>query len=321
MQLTPKISIVVGVPDAYDHVRLISEALAAQATGLMDFELIFVDSELSFKSMRTWQTYIDSSKSDPKFHSSFFRIPDWTRSRASNFGVKKAKAPLILFLGGDFVPGATFVQAHLQFHDAHHDERVIGIGPGFFNQALRRNAFRRWAEDVDNVFGTKFDEQLPSDFFYVANASIKKSLIIKAGWFDEDFPHEAWDDYEFGIRLSALGAQSYYLPLATATHLHAVTLQDRCDQMQKAGESAVVFELKHPGSYSWHELCARDSAYYYELANTHLLDYALTKDPQYLDRFFRARIDASFTQGYRRARALTSLPPLPLAGATAFSAT
>lgn len=186
-------------------------------------------------------------------------ISNWShwpgsRARQLNVAVRKARAELLLLLADDFIPCPELVQLHLQTHHDNPDEKMVAIGPGVFAQDNDTNEFMRWLENSGELFGVCFTDpklKLPNHYFYMANTSLKRSFLREAGQFDEDFPYDAMDDWEMGLRLASLGMRTRYLPEAVAIHRHKISLQERCKAMEHAGQSSAIFDAKRGRTGPW----------------------------------------------------------------------
>ena len=121
-----------------------------------------------------------------------------SRAKAVNAGLKLCQAELIYIVADDFLLPNDAIQATLNFHRAHPDERMVAVGGAIVPSDLRSD-FVDWLERSGSLFGVPFHPDMtavPDDFFYLGNVSFKKSLLDKAGPFNEAFPYHAWDDWE-----------------------------------------------------------------------------------------------------------------------------
>jgi len=225
------------------------------------------------------------------------------RAAANNVGIRLARTELVILLAHDFVPTPSFLSAHLALHRREPDRRVVGIGPGVFRPSLRADPFRRWIEDSGELFGASFTGQhpFPRGFFYCANVSAKRRFLCEAGLFDEDFPHDAWDDCELGLRLVRKGMRSVLVPDAVAWHDHPVTLEERVRSMTKVGEAAAIFERKHEGPHPWQQP-APDGGGRSGHDHWRRLRSLLTPGRRPRPEDWRERIDAAFRSAYEVVR-------------------
>jgi GT2 family glycosyltransferase len=82
--------------------------------------------------------------------------------------------------------------------------------------------------------------------FHIGNTSIKRSFLRAAGGFDEAFPYYTTCDSELGLRMRSLGLQAVSLNDAPAFRSSRISVPQRWRRTREAGESAVVFRLRHP---------------------------------------------------------------------------
>ena len=283
---------------------MVQEALAifaAQDAFPEDYEIVIVD----------YHPDSDCSESVEEFNRThaplalnYFKIQNGSRARAINAGVKQANAPLVVILADDFMPNSQFVTAHLQFHQENSDEEIVGIGPALFPDHLLNCDFRKWLEDSGTLFGVSFTtnkQSIPENFFYIPNTSLKKSFFLKAGGLDEDFPYAAWDDYELGLRLKALGMRCQLVAQGFARHEHPVTLSERSAAMAEAAASAVIFEGKYSGRQPWHTLCDQPPWKLRAKGQYWRVKHFFTHNKTDRENFYRKMMDASFVAAYYTA--------------------
>jgi GT2 family glycosyltransferase len=216
------------------------------------------------------------------------------RAIANNLAATHATGELLIFLADDFEPSPGLVAAHAAYHRMNPDIDAAGIGPALFPDELRRDVFVRWQEDSGQIFGVPMRRAMavwPRTFFYAANASIKKRKFDALRGFNEHFPYDAWEDYEFGLRWVASGGYSQFIAGATATHRHAVSFDERCAAMARAGASARVLESLHPNlNHAWRAMLRVNEARLTapaEAAPTHLQM-----------AFYAEQMEEAFRRGY-----------------------
>ena len=304
---TPRISVIVAVTHR-DVVASSLAALARQTLPHSEYEVIVVDS----LKVEEWRERLGAlvAGSAPTLQFSYYDATGG-RAAANNVAIRHAKADVLLITADDFLLHPGSVEAHLKFHQQNAAEGAVGVGPGFFAPALRRDAFARWLEDSGDLIGisfTKGNGSIPPDFFYAGNCSVKRALVDRAGMFDEDFPSDAWDDYELGLRLKLHGMHATYLPDAAADHQHLYSIDIRRENLRKAGEAAVIFERKYPGPHEWQAQC-RVSPWRYALAGTMArAAYLMTGSARHRDRYYRSILASEFVSAYREAKAARGNP-------------
>jgi len=236
------------------------------------------------------------------------------RSRALNAGIRASSGRIVVLLAGDFTAGPSLVETHRQFHLQYPQREYVAVGWSDFVAGQAQGALVRWLEQSGVLFGTQLGVGDAHGFFYAGNTSLKRDFLCASGLFDEDFRYDAMDDFELGERLRRAGMISQFLPGALAAHQHdeELTLAIRKVYMGRSGESAAVFEKKHPGPYGWTRSCALPpwrlelDAFLWGAA------YLCRRKAENLNRFYSARLDAAFVRGWRRGRAFNA--PSPSAG-------
>lgn len=252
MVLQPTVSVVIPVQD-HECLGKTLEALVVQEDiDYGDYEVIVVDGV----RVRDWSAVVGSfEEKHPELRIRFEQIETGSgRARELNTGIARSQGDVILMLADDFVPSPKLVSAHWSAHALDPDERLVAMGPGLFPRGERTNDFMRWLEESGEIFGARFTDpnlELPPHFFYMANTSIKRPFLLRAGAFDERFPHDAMDDFEMGLRLRARGMQNRFLPQAIATHEHVISFPERCEAMKKAGASAAIFDANQRVRGPW----------------------------------------------------------------------
>jgi len=278
------------------------EGCLQQSQPFADFEVIVVDAE----PRRSISTAIEQArkKANGALDIQYLMIDKASRAAFNNFGVAQAKAELIVFCCNDFVPSPKYLEAHLRFHEQHPEPQFVGIGPGMFPDHQRKvSVFLRWLEDSGKLFGFSFtdkDVKMPSSYFGVFNASLKKDFFVEAVCFDECFPYPAWDDYEMGVRLTRNGMTSSLIPEAIAIHDHLVTFSERFQSVYRAGKSVAIFARKAND-----RLVTKQPMWKYSL---HRLGLLFGKRATLRERFWELTLDGAFVWGYiwRFARGKTA---------------
>ena len=225
------------------------------------------------------------------------------RAAANNAGARAAKSDLVMFVADDFVPSPTLVRAHIEFH-RHAAGRVVGIGPGLFTESLREDPFRRWLEDSGLLFGMPFrmaENRWPHEFFYVGNASMRRSLFDALGGFDEAFEHDLLDDFEFSRRLSGAGARTHFLCKARAWHEHRVTLAERAQAQRRCGQAARRLSERYASVAQWKRLCDRPLEELRVAAGRAEELESRSSTPETRAARFQALLDLAFAEGFRSA--------------------
>src|SRR5690606_38844512 len=200
----------------------------------------------------------------------YFYQPNRKQGAARNLGARSAQGELLVFLGDDTVPQRGFLGEHLKAHN----QTTGGEGPDLHRVVI---GYTTWPEDFQVTrflhyigekgwqFGFSLienPEDVPFNYFYTSNLSIRRQFFLESGGFDESFQEYGWEDIELSFRLKKLGMTLVYNPNARTHHYHPTTLASFIDRQRKVGFSAWTFYHKHPemaeflssedaGKYHW----------------------------------------------------------------------
>lgn len=302
--MRPAASILIaGIDHPPDPVKQIG-ALFSQAAPGSSFEVIYVDSAERVEFREVLGEFQRRFPSGPRFH--YEVRAGCSRAHANNAALAMAAAEILIFLGDDFIAPPSFIDAHLALHRERPQQEVVGIGAGVVSRDVHAELYR-WMEQSGELFGVPFNtdtQSVPADFFYVANASVKRSFMERCGRFDEDFPFDCWDDYEMGLRMARQGLQAVYVPGALAEHDHPYTPADRCLAMRRLGFSAVIHERKYAqDARGWQERLRRSPTGWKIRAWRRRLRYLLTGETAAWTSSYQALFNSHFALGYRIAKA------------------
>lgn len=134
--------------------------------------------------------------------------------RAMNTGLARAKEEIVLFLDDDVVPEEGLVPAHARAHN----ETGVAVVAGRVIQPWEVDGAAR---DED---GFRFSSQRRARVteFMGGNFSVKRSVALRIGGFDENFVHAAYRfEADFADRARAAGGHILFEPAASVRHLKA----------------------------------------------------------------------------------------------------
>ena len=178
----------------------------------------------------------------------YLRQNNRKQGAARNLGARKAAGGLLIFLGDDTVPAPEFLQWHRSSHTGQPAHRVV-IGYTPWARACPRTRFMEYIGERGWQFGFSLiedPENVPFNFFYTSNLSMRRDFFWEAGGFDEDFHEYGWEDIELSLRLYKMGMKLAYNPQAIAYHHHPTSLLSFAQRQKKVGRSAWIFYRKHP---------------------------------------------------------------------------
>jgi GT2 family glycosyltransferase len=273
-------------------------ALSSQMIPADEFEAIVVDASGEENCQLKSADFFAGM--EPPGNMSYQCIAHGGRARALNHALNVAKSDLIIFLTDDFVVDPHFLAAHLRFHESHPECEAVAIGSALVPHELS-TPLSTWLEESGRFFGVPFRAgmtEIPEDFFYIGNSSVKRELLDRAGRFNELFAHHAGDDFEFGRRLHAAGMKAWYLPEACAIHNHAVDLAERERASRELGENLRTM-IAREGSHAWRVKAKTLSIVCRVRVGVARLRLATTGSERARAKWWQRRLDAAFAAGYR----------------------
>ena len=298
----PRVSIVTGIHEYRTCERKWLAAARAMTIAADEFEVILVDGSRHPNYEEIFRAF---SAGVPDQSNIFYhRIKRGGRAASLNFAIERARADLIIFLADDFIIGPDFVRTHLRFHEQHPEPEAVGIGSAMIPAAIG-TPFSSWLERTGRFFSVPFSAEMtevPENFFYVGNSSVKRELLTRAGSFDERFQEHAWDDFEFGQRLFGAGMRALFIPEACALHEHAIDLAERERSSESAGVAAHIHHLIHNDArQDWRSRLGRSHVNHFVRTQAARARMSLLPSRAATEHWWGRRLDAAFARGYRRA--------------------
>jgi GT2 family glycosyltransferase len=139
----------------------------------------------------------------------WLRLPEPSVTAAMNVGLASAREEVVLFVDDDVRPESELLHAHVQAHATHPDGLVAG------------RVIQPWEEDCEppaSGFASRQTGTVPD--FIGCNFSIRRSLALALGGFDENFVRVAYRyEAEFSHRYRAQGRRILFEPRACLHHL------------------------------------------------------------------------------------------------------
>ena len=166
------------------------------------------------------------------------------RARTRNTALRVASGEIVVFLDSDMIVGTNFLRAHVQRHQNHAE--AVFVGNVRFASEIPHTSLTRYIEGRGVHRGDE-DKPIPFNCFVTGNSSVRRSSLLRVGFFDEDLTAYGGEDLELGYRLHLAGIPLYYAPEALSYHYHLRSLEPLCRLMQTYGNKSIPILLnKHP---------------------------------------------------------------------------
>ena len=155
------------------------------------------------------------------------------RAATRNSGIARATGEIIVFLDGDMEVVPEFIAAHAAGHDA--PDRVV-LGEIRTAPEIPRTGFVEYI-DSRGVKKVAPGEEIPPRYFLTGNCSVARSLLERAGGFDEEFDEYGGEDTEMGYRLAAHGGRFRHAAGAVSYHLDLASPAATAARLRRYGET------------------------------------------------------------------------------------
>lgn len=241
MSSTCRATIVVPTYRRRDSVRRLLQALARQSVPPHEFEVI-----VSIDGAEDGTREMVAGFPAPYALRGLWH-PRLGRAGACNAALRLAQGRVVVILDDDMEPAADFLAAHLAAHTGKEPVGVLGAVPVLAESSLT---------PVARYVGRKFNQHLarlaqPDHVFtlrdfYTGNFSVRREVLDRVGFFDEDFKIYGSEDLELGVRLTQAGVRIVYEPQAVANQSYTKDLAALAKDNVAKGRTAVILATKHP---------------------------------------------------------------------------
>jgi glycosyltransferase involved in cell wall biosynthesis len=189
----------------------------------------------------------------------FLEVAPCHQGQARNFGVQKASAPYILFIGDDILLAPDACEKHLETHRSTLHSPCAVLGFTTWDPAVGITPVMCWLETSGWQFdyptldrriasgkGPIIPAKVQHRYTYTSHLSLPREIALKEP-FRTDVHLYGWEDIEWGMRLRKAGVRLFYEPRARGLHHHHITMEQSLQRMETLGRSAVVMQHLVPG--------------------------------------------------------------------------
>jgi GT2 family glycosyltransferase len=239
--MTPLISVVVPT---FNRRRILERSLPSlidQTAPCEEYEILVVVDGSSDGTLEMLKGHPERSR---------LRVllqPNRGLASARNRGAEESRGGAVLFLDDDMIASRDLVAVHREEHGKP-GERVVfgalGLAAGTPRSFLKEGV-EIWGREVDARLGAA-GHRFRFDDCHFGHASISRSLLARAGGFDESFTRFGNEDYELGWRLIQSGAELRYSPKARVWQMYEKDLYRWLRDSYCVGLADVALERKHP---------------------------------------------------------------------------
>jgi len=311
----PLVSLVIPTYQRCASVERLLQALSQQSLLPEKFEVIIVIDG----SMDGTRELVDHAQTP--FSLSCIGQTNQGRAAACNLGIRAAQGSLIVLLDDDMEPSPQLLETHLAAHRTDPRLGVLGAVPIRLEPS---------SPPVVQFIGAKFNQHLEKlaqpgyvlklRDFYSGNFSIRRTVLMQVGLFDDKFKIYGNEDLELSWRLRQAGIRLVYCAEALATqHYEKDYAALAKDNIAKGKTSLLLIKL-HPevisdtklSTYSQESIAWRMlrsgllfiSRFWRQLPQT-LIRFILWNEkrcPARLQLYYRLSLDFFYWLGVRNAR-------------------
>ena len=239
----PEISVVICSHNRVGLLGRILPAYAAQTLPRERFEVIVVDDGSSDGTADFLHNYRADFALTP-----VILTPNRGLSAARNQGLLHARGELVVFADDDDAPLPSYLEEHVRVHGLFPEENmgVMGrIDPGPETaDSLTYHVLTKFPGLYNHFDDLKEGQVLDYKYFWMNVVSVKRSLLLRCGFYDEA---TRWglDDAELGFRLRTVGLRLIHNPAAGMLAVRTLSFADLCRRQNKIGGAAAWLQRKY----------------------------------------------------------------------------
>ncbi|MCO5251240.1 MAG: glycosyltransferase [Candidatus Kapabacteria bacterium] len=237
-------SVIIPTYNRIDILEKCLESLSKQDFPTENFEVIIADdgstddTEMRVKNFKSKYKiiYLKQANSGP--------------ATARNNAIRHASGNYLLILNDDAILEKDVLSGHYRHHKTNRTKLAV-MGTFNYPQAEMEKIFTYLAVKSDFIFPAS---KLVTGglynylYFWTCNISVERSLVDKAGMFDENFREPMAEDIELGLRLQRLGLKVLFDGTIKATHLHDISIDMFIKRQKMWGRNHYKLLLKYPSA-------------------------------------------------------------------------
>ena len=239
---TPLFSVVIPAHNNREKLRLTLECISQTDMDMADLEVVVVDDG---SNDGTYEAFIQQKY---PFHFKIFARAFGGQSAATNEAIRQATGKYLLSSAQDILFHKNIFKEHQRFHQKYSDQEIVVLGALPYAQQSEVTPFMFYLVNGGWQFAyysIKDPLNVPPQFLYAPNFSIRREVLQRVGLFDEKFPFGS-QDTDLGLRLAYAGVKIVYNPHAIGYHNHPIELANFLRRQEMAGASLVLLHEKHP---------------------------------------------------------------------------
>ncbi|OGO62062.1 MAG: hypothetical protein A2032_06520, partial [Chloroflexi bacterium RBG_19FT_COMBO_49_13] len=169
------------------------------------------------------------------------------RASACNRGIRAAQGSLVVLLDDDMEPYPHLLEAHWNAHQAHPRLGVLGAVPihlGATSTPVMEFIAAKFNRHLEKLAQPGYNLNLRD--FYSGNFSIRRTVLMEAGLFDDHFKEYGNEDLELSWRLRQSGIQLVYCSEALATQHYEKDYSTLARDNIAKGKTSMFLAKLHP---------------------------------------------------------------------------
>lgn len=258
ISIMPSLSVIIPT---HKRAKILGQCLdhLARQTIADQLEIIVVSDGHDTATAKLFEKKTTRKKREWEDMVTFDEIEKSQQGTARNAGVKKATAPLCLFISDDIFLAADACEQHVKAHESF-DEQSLSmhhavLGFTAWDPDIELTPVMKYLDQSGWQFGyssiahyahENIPERVQHLYTYASHVSLPTELARQYP-FREDIQLYGWEDTEWGMRLKSADVRLHYEPEAKAYHHHQLTLSESLERMENIGEAAVRMQALIPG--------------------------------------------------------------------------